>query len=185
MVNTSPTAQSNGKAGILIRYPNNQAAATRYATKYVSFGTDSARSVFMGFSFNSIEEGGERLQLMKAIAQNYFKETPCYAATGVLEDPAGAAPPARTELFQNAPNPFNPQTAIRYSVAHTGPVRIDVFDVAGRHVRTLVEKSHAPGVYTARWDGTDDAGRPLASGAYFYRLTADGRSDAKKLILLR
>jgi len=185
LITPSNQAQSGGKWGVLLRYPNTQPAATRYATKYVSFGTDSARAVFMGFSFNSIEEGGERLQLAKAITQNYFLENPCYSPTAVLEDPAGQAPPARTQLFQNAPNPFNPATTIRFSVGQRGPVRIDIFDVGGRHVRTLVEKSYEPGVYTARWDGVDDAGRPLASGAYFYRMTAPGASDAKKLILLR
>lgn len=185
LVTSSTQAQTGGKFGTLLRYPNAQPAATRYATKYVSFGTDSARAVFMGFSFNSIEEGGERLQLMKAITQTYFKENPCYAATAVQEEPASDAPPVRTQLFQNAPNPFNPQTTIRFSVAHKGAVRIDIFDVAGRHVRTLVQKSYEPGVYTAGWDGVDDDGRPLASGAYFYRLSAEGGSDSKKLILLR
>jgi hypothetical protein len=185
MVTSSTTALASGKAGALLRYPNNQPAATRYATKYVTFGPDSARSAFLGFSFNSIEEGGERIQLMKAIAQTYFKEVPCYSPTGVEEEPVGSAPPARAQLFQNAPNPFNPETAIRFSVAGRGPVQIDIFSVAGRRVRTLVDKVYEPGLYTVRWDGTDDLGRPLASGAYFYRFRAEGTTDSKKLILLR
>jgi len=185
MLASSTTAQANGKSGTLLRYPNNQPAATRYATKYASFGTDSARSVFMGFSFNSVEEGGERIQLAKAIAQTYFNEVPCYTATGVEEEPAGNAPPVRTQLFQNAPNPFNPETAIRFTVAGRGPVRIDIFSVTGRRIRTLVDKTYPPGDYTVRWDGTDDHGHPLASGAYFYRFRAEGAADSKKLILLR
>lgn len=185
MITSSTTAQSSGKAGTLLRYPNLQPAATRYATRYASFGADSARSVFMGFSFNSIEEGGERLLLMKAIAQTYFKETPCYAATGVEEEPTGGAPSVRTELFQNAPNPFNPATVIRFSVASRGPVRVDIFSVAGRLVRILTNKTYEPGEHTLRWDGTDDQGHPLASGAYFYRFHAQGMTDSRKLILLR
>jgi hypothetical protein len=185
MIAPSPTAPSNGKSGLLFKYPNNQGAATRYATKYVSFGTDSARVVFMGFSFNSIEEGGERLQTAKAVVQTYFKEQPCYLASAVEDDPATEAPSIRTRLFQNAPNPFNPETVIRYAVARRGPVEIQVFDVAGRLVRDLVHEVKEPGAYQARWDGTDDAGHPLASGAYFYRFRADGVTDAKKLILLR
>jgi hypothetical protein len=186
MLANSSQAIVNGKAGILMRYPNNQGAATRYATKYVSFGTDSARAVFMGFSFNSIEEGGERLQLAKAIMQTYFKENACYAATAVETDPSvGGAPPIMTRLFQNSPNPFNPQTTIRFSVATRGPVEIQIFDVAGRLVRTLVDKSYEPGEHTIQWNGTDDGGRSLASGAYFYRFRAGGQVDSKKLILLR
>ncbi|HEX7078738.1 MAG TPA: FlgD immunoglobulin-like domain containing protein [Candidatus Eisenbacteria bacterium] len=184
-VAVSPSAPANGKAGILFRYPDNLGAATRYATKYVSFGTDSARTVFMGFSFNLIEEGGERLQTVKAIVQNYFKEQACYVPTGVEEDPAAEAPGIRTRLFQNAPNPFNPETVIRFSVARRGPVEIRIFDVAGRQVRELVDDVRDRGEYSVRWDGTDDGGRTLASGAYFYRFRADGVTDAKKLILLR
>jgi len=185
LMTPSTQAQSGGKWGILLRYPNSLAAATRYATNYVTFGNDSARAVFMGFMFNNIEEGGERLQLARAITETYFKETPCYTPTGIDEEPVVNAPPARTQLFQNAPNPFNPQTVISFAVAQKGMVRIDIFDVAGRHVRTLVQKSYEPGVHTASWNGTDDAGRSLASGAYFYRLTAAGSSESKKLILLR
>ena len=185
MVTTSNQAVANGKAGLLLRYPNNQGAATRYATKYVSFGTDSARAVFMGFSFNNIEEGGERLQVAKAIVQTYFKEAPCYTPTAVATDPAGGAAPVVTRLFQNAPNPFNPRTSIKFAVARKGPVEIQVFSVSGRLVRSLVRKTYEPGEYVVQWDGTDDEGRPLASGAYFYRFQADGESDSKKLILLR
>lgn len=185
LVTPSTYAQANGKWGLFLKYPNSQGAATRYATKYVSFGTDSARSVFMGFSFNSIEEGGERLQTVKAVVQTYFKEVPCYFASAVQEDPAAGSPSIRTRIYQNAPNPFNPETVIRYAVARRGPVEIRIFDVAGRLVRDLVHEVKEPGAYQARWDGTDDAGHPLASGAYFYRFRADGVTDAKKLILLR
>lgn len=185
MVAVSNTASANGKAGLLFKYPNNQGATTRYATKYVTFGTDSARAVFMGFSFNSVEEGGERLQIAKLITENYFKETPCYSPTAVEETPAGEAPGFSTRLFQNTPNPFNPATVIRYSVARKGPVEIQIFNVAGALVRRLVDRVHEPGLYSVRWDGRDGSGGALASGAYFYRFRADGTSDSKKLILLK
>jgi hypothetical protein len=185
MVQQSPTAQISGKSAVLLKYPNTQPAATRYATKYSPVGLDSARAVFMGFGFNYIEEGGERIQLTKNILQTYFKENPCYAATAVEEDPAGGAPRFRSELFQNAPNPFNPETAIRYSVASRGPVTIDIYNVSGARVRTLVQRAHDPGVYTARWNGTDDEGRHVASGVYFYQLRTPGFVDSKKLLLLK
>lgn len=184
MIQLSSQAQT-GKSGILLRYPNNQPAATRYATRYSQVGSDSARTVFMGFSFNAIEEGGERIQLMKNIVNGYFKETACYAATAVEESEASETPRFRSELFQNAPNPFNPETNIRYTVSRRGPVTIDIFNVNGARVRTLVEKTHEAGAYSARWNGTDDSGRPVASGVYFYQLRAGGFVDSKKLILLK
>lgn len=185
MVQQSASAQSSGKSGIILKYPNSQPAATRYATKYSPLGLDSARAVFMGFSFNSIEEGGERILLMKNIVNTYFKENACYAATAVEESDASAAPRYRSELFQNAPNPFNPETTIRYAVSQRGAVAIDIFNVNGARVKTLVERAHDPGSYSIRWNGTDDSGRHVASGVYFYQLRTPGFTDSKKLILLK
>ena len=183
---SSTATQSTGRAGLFLTYPTTFGAATRYATKYNSFGSDSARALFMGFSFNLVEEGGERLQLARNIMKDYFKENACYVATAVEMDPTSQAPPIGNTLSQNSPNPFNPETAIHYSAAQPGRVEIRIYNVSGALVRTLVDGVHAPGAYTARWNGTDDQGRSLPSGAYFYRLqTAGGYQDSKKLILLR
>lgn len=186
MIANSTQAIVGGRAGLYLRYPNNLGAATRYATKYVSFGSDSARVVFMGFSFNNIVEGGERIQLMSGTMQNYFKVNPCYSPTGIDEDPVSGATPAPNRLFQNAPNPFNPETVIRYSVGSAGAVTIRLFNAAGALVRTLVDRPHASGDYTVRWNGTDDHGRRLSSGVYFYEIQAsNGFRDSRKLVLLK
>jgi len=181
----SSTANS-GKSGLLLTYPNSFAAATRYATDYNTFSsTDSARVVCGGFGFNWVEEGGERLNLAKQVLQTYFKEANCYIATGVEEGGGPQAPPLRSSLMQNMPNPFNPETAIRYSVARTGPVTIRIYNVSGALVRTLVNRVQTAGDHVARWNGTDDHGRALPSGAYFYRLEAERFTDSRKLILLK
>jgi hypothetical protein len=177
---------NSGKSGLLLQYPNNFGAMTRYATDYNTFSpTDSARVVFGGFGFNSIEEGGERINVTKMIVKDYFKEANCYVATGVEEGPGSAAPPIRSALMQNTPNPFNPETAINYTVAHTSKVAIRIYNVNGALVRTLVDRVQVAGAHAERWNGTDDRGRPLPSGAYFYRLESEGFLDSKKLILLR
>ena len=183
---TLSSAANQGKSGNLLTYPNSFAAATRYATDYNTFSpTDSAKAVFCGFSFNLIEEGGERLQFAKAVVQTYFKEAPCYLASGVEEGSGEEAPTIRSSLGQNRPNPFNPETAIRYSVASAGQVDIRIYNVSGALVRTLVSRVQPPGDYVARWNGADDQGRPLPSGAYFYVLDTRGFRASKKLILLR
>ena len=175
-----------GRSGLLLTYPNSFAAATRYATDYNTFSpSDSARVVFDGFGFGAIEEGGERLNVTKLIVKDYFKEANCYVATGVEEGGGAEAPPVRNTLGQNMPNPFNPETAIRYSVERTGKVAIRIYNVNGALVRTLVDRVQAAGEHIERWNGTDDHGRPLPSGAYFYRLESQGFLDSKKLILLR
>jgi len=185
LLTLSNTANS-GKSGLLLTYPNSFAAATRYATDYNTFSTtDSARVVWDGFGFNAIEEGGERLNMTKAIVKDYFKEANCYVATGVDEGGGTNAPPVGNALGQNTPNPFNPETAIHYSVARTGPVAIRIYNVNGALVRTLVNKVQTAGDHLERWNGTDDHGRPLPSGAYFYRLESGAFLDSKRLILLR
>jgi len=186
LIATSTQGAANGKVGLALKYPNNLGAATRYATKYVSFGSDSARVFFQGFNFDNIEEGGERLNLAKNVMTGYFGEANCYTPSEVQTDPVDGAPAVRNALGQNAPNPFNPSTVIRYSIAETGPVTIRIFNAGGALVRTLVDAPHAPGEYTARWDGKDGSGRALSSGVYFYRIeTGTGFRDSKKLILLK
>lgn len=109
--------------------------------------------------------------------------------TDVADDAARTPLPRRAFLAQNVPNPFNPMTRIEYGVPAGGtervPVRIDVYDVRGRHVRALVRGVQAPGTYTALWDGRDDDGRPVQSGVYFYRLHAATEHATRKMLLLR
>ena len=88
-------------------------------------------------------------------------------------------------LSQNYPNPFNPATSIDYSITGKAIVELAVYDVSGRRVRTLVSERQLPGFYTAVWDGRNDGGRPVASGVYFYRLSAGRDSGVKKMIVLR
>ncbi|MFQ5510831.1 MAG: choice-of-anchor B family protein [Candidatus Krumholzibacteriia bacterium] len=88
-------------------------------------------------------------------------------------------------LRQNVPNPFNPSTAITYDLPAAGRVRLAVYDPLGRHVRTLVDGVRPAGVATATWNGTDDNGRPAASGVYFCRLTVDGQSRTRQMLLLK
>jgi len=93
------------------------------------------------------------------------------------------APTAR--LSQNAPNPFNPSTVIAYEVARSGAVRLHVFDVAGRLVRTLVDATVPAGPHTVRWDGRDDQGRQAASGRYYYRLRVGAKVLTRDMTLIK
>lgn len=93
--------------------------------------------------------------------------------------------PASFRLLQNYPNPFNPGTVVRFVLPHAAPVRLSVFDMAGRHVRTLVIGGVSAGIQEVMWDGKDDAGQPVASGIYLYRLQAGQFSQVRKMLLLR
>lgn len=93
--------------------------------------------------------------------------------------------PAATFLSQNAPNPFNPATTIRFGLAAQGRVTISIFDVSGRLVRTLVDGPRSAGLYKETWDGRGAGGSAVASGVYFYRLRAGTFSETKKMVLTR
>jgi hypothetical protein len=91
-------------------------------------------------------------------------------------------------LHQNQPNPFNPQTTIRYDLPSGGSaihVRLLIVDLSGRRVRTLVNEDQAGGAQSAVWNGRDDAGNPVASGVYFYVLDAGKQRLTRKLVLLK
>ena len=83
------------------------------------------------------------------------------------------------------PNPFNPQTTIRYVVPSRGRVVIAVYDASGARVATLVDAEKAAGSYTEAWDGRDDAGRAVSSGVYFARISHASGSKSEKLVLLK
>jgi hypothetical protein len=98
----------------------------------------------------------------------------------------GGVPIAQTMLFQNAPNPFNPQTTVRYDLAEKTHVKLQIFDVNGRLVRTLVDKVQIPESYRMTWDGTSDAGKPVASGVFWARLsTSTGFTASTKMVVLK
>jgi len=93
--------------------------------------------------------------------------------------------PREISLLPNVPNPFNPTTSIAFTLPSTGHVVLDILDASGRRVRRLASGSHEAGVHRMIWDGTDDGGRPVASGTYFARLSAGGRSESRRLNLIR
>lgn len=99
--------------------------------------------------------------------------------TSVWETP-GNPLPARFALEQNYPNPFNPTTTIRFSVAQSALVRLRIFDVLGRELKTLVSEQFAPGTYSVKWDAS-----PHPSGVYVCLLQAGSFLESRKLVLMR
>ncbi len=100
------------------------------------------------------------------------------------EDAFTEAPPVFT-LSQNAPNPFNPSASIGFDLVSDTHARLAVYSIDGRKVRELVSGTLRGGAHTVSWDGRDDAGKPVSSGVYLYRLEAGGKSEARKMLLMR
>jgi DNA-binding beta-propeller fold protein YncE len=92
---------------------------------------------------------------------------------------------ASFSLGQNFPNPFNPNTAIRFTIPKDSHVDLTIYDVAGRRVRQLINQKKQANFYKIVWDGTNRNGDRVASGVYFYRLVAGKFSMTKKMIMLK
>ena len=92
---------------------------------------------------------------------------------------------ASAVLGQNMPNPSSGSTEIRFRLNETAPVRLRVFDAAGRVVRTLVDEVRGAGGHQLVWDGRDDSGRAVGSGVYFYELAVPGEKVGRKMMVVR
>jgi parallel beta-helix repeat protein len=93
--------------------------------------------------------------------------------------------PEKQTLYQNYPNPFNAATCICYDLHIADMVTLDIYNVAGQHVRSLVALRQSRGSHSIQWDGTDDAGKAIPSGVYIYRLHTNGWSINRRMVLLR
>lgn len=93
--------------------------------------------------------------------------------------------PAEFVLFPNYPNPFNPETTIRYEVAKPGRTLLMVINMLGQVVRTLVDENQPTGFYEVMWDGKDSRETRVASGVYLYRLEARDLVRTRKMVLLQ
>lgn len=88
-------------------------------------------------------------------------------------------------LGQNYPNPFNPTTTIAYALPESGDVTLQVFNINGQVVSTLIDESQPAGYHQIEWDGHASNGAPAATGVYFYRLTTNDFVESKKMMLLK
>jgi hypothetical protein len=116
------------------------------------------------------------------LAFDPHKSTP----TAIDDDPStDDLLPETMQVSQNYPNPFNPATRIEFSLPERSDVRVEVFNTLGQRVRVLLDESRPAGDHTVYWDGRDVSGASVASGVYFYRVTAGDYVSSKKMMLVK
>ena len=93
--------------------------------------------------------------------------------------------PSKFRVEQNYPNPFNPTTEIRYELPEKGHVVVAIYNSIGEKVRTLLSQEQTAGPYQVRWDGTNEGGKNVASGVYFYRIQTGTQTTSKKMLLTK
>lgn len=166
-------------------------------------------SLIDGFHVYRRAEGGEALRLTSDALSNdqgriEYVDTPYGFAPGTTlyysyslvvggaETERGAevevvfdGTPTRFVMHRNYPNPFNPLTTVRFELPKPGHAKLVVYDLSGRAVRTLVDENLPASVHQRQWDGTDDSGRRLASGSYYFRLTSGDHTAVQKVMLVK
>jgi hypothetical protein len=105
--------------------------------------------------------------------------------TGIGDDRVPDTGVPGVALLPNYPNPFNPSTTIRYEVAESQPIQLAIYDVQGRLVRSLVNRVEPSGVRQVTWQGRGRDGNAVSSGIYFVRLTGEGQTVTRKIVLIK
>jgi hypothetical protein len=108
-------------------------------------------------------------------------------ADGLLavDKPSGAGDRVALRAVGNHPNPFNPSTQIEFTLGAASAARLDVFNIMGQRVRTLVDGDLEAGPHAVTWDGTNQQGVKVGSGIYLYRLAALGQTATGKMLMLK
>ena len=162
---------------------------------------DGQISVATGmYNGTAVSGGGDIVQFVFRVLYEFEDNARFEIADGLVFDPSQLQNPAvvagvlelqstprEFALHQNFPNPFNPDTTIKYDLAESADVTLQIYNVLGQVVRTLVaSEAQNAGRYQIRWNGMDDRGVPVSSGVYFFQISADGKfHDVRKLMLLK
>ena len=168
-------AQQERASSVLSSGPGNVDAALLGAGPGIAGSGEVAR-----VTFRVRTAGDPGLALAGLVARDGSNQS--ISVTGVS---GGAGLPARTSLGFAYPNPFRESIAFQLSLHASGPAVIGIYDVAGRHVRTLVQGAQSAGTRLVTWDGRDDSGLRLAPGAYIVRLEAAGLRESRTVQLVR
>ena len=152
------------------------------------------------YNGTAVSGGGDIVRFVFRVLYEFEDNARFEIANGLVFDPSQLQNPAvvagvlelqstprEFALHQNFPNPFNPDTTIKYDLAESADVTLQIYNVLGQVVRTLVaSEAQSAGRYQIRWNGMDERGVPVSSGIYFYQIAADGKfSDVRKLMLLK
>jgi hypothetical protein len=155
-----------------------------------TFGTaDDGVAVLTGFDVSALLSDASRACLMGRVLSTDMLITilPGNQPACVRNGTGAPVVDARYgfQLANAAPNPFTKSTSIQFSIASKEHVTIEVYNILGQKVRTLVDESMEPNTYTRDWDGRSDAGERVSNGIYFYKMVAGDYSDTKKAVLLK
>ncbi|MCD4795659.1 MAG: T9SS type A sorting domain-containing protein, partial [Candidatus Cloacimonetes bacterium] len=137
------------------------------------------------FYIDTEAEAGERTYNVTAVYDVGWESEFSNDAVVIVVGTDGLSIPLITELTGNYPNPFNPETNISFSVKEAGKVTLEIYNIKGEKVRTLVKGHREAAYYNVTWNGKDNSGKQVASGVYFYKMKTGKYVSTKKMILMK
>jgi DNA-binding transcriptional MerR regulator len=130
------------------------------------------------------DEGTSREEIREAVRQ-LLQEYSGQSDNEQSQQGEAVEPANKNLLLSNFPNPFNPETSIQFELKSARQIRLDIFDIQGKQVKSLVNEYRQAGTYTVRWDGHDENGIPVPSGVYFLRMNAGDESVSRKIVMTK
>jgi hypothetical protein len=170
--------------GILLSIPFDNSRTEQYPVLSPFFESMGVPFIYEGFyiyQYDAIPGVSLFNQNSSSIETAWYYHSFLYLGTSVDDD---LISDMDFYLAQNYPNPFNPSTNIRYQIPEAGFVKLKIYDVLGREVATLVEEEKPAGSYEIEFRSILD-NKPLTSGIYLYKLSADSFTETKKMILIK
>jgi arabinogalactan endo-1,4-beta-galactosidase len=172
------TSIANGSFWSGVRYFPKASIVPGTQLRYKFFVENSA---FGGWESNISDRAFTFTENDTTIAWRFFNDR--IAPTNVAETTQPM--PMEVQLYQNFPNPFNPTTSIRYSIPRRSKVTISIYNILGQVIKILANGTQEAGLHSTSWNGTDESGKPTVSGMYFLRLSADGVSKFRKIVVMK
>lgn len=123
--------------------------------------------------------------MLTAIQLSQFQAISANLQTLVKPNSEASQLPTEFTLSQNFPNPFNPTTKIKFGIPKKTFTKLEIFNVLGQSVRTLISNELDPSFYEFQWNGTSNSGKQVSSGVYFYRIEAGDFVKTRKMLFLK
>lgn len=181
---TSSTTDSDGLIAVSPQYVVHSTTYDPRVSGHITLTPSTAADERVAV-YRRAEDGGWDYVDTRIEGGRVIGDLSSFGTYGAFLDELGIHRISDMTLHANFPNPFNPQTQIRYDIAEYGDYQLLVYNILGQQVRSLVDASHTPGVYRVTWDAHDDAGQAVGAGVYLYRLESDRQTITRKMLLLK
>tara|TARA_Y100000748_G_scaffold48414_1_gene36894 strand:+ start:11417 stop:14836 length:3420 start_codon:yes stop_codon:yes gene_type:complete len=146
----------------------------------VQFNNNISSNPSIVFMFDQVSAGDNYFIPITSVADNFGQFT-----SDMVGIENNISIPVDFALYPNYPNPFNPSTVISYDIGNDSHVEIDIYDMRGRKVKSLVNQEHISGRYSINWNGDDSGGNPVSAGVYIYKLNSENKVFSRKMILMK